>query len=50
LIGNDFALAFEFFPTPSPLVEEDNEDDDDSASPTRFALPVHAVSLQQAQE
>jgi len=28
LIGSDFALAFEFFPTPSPLVEEDNEDDE----------------------
>jgi hypothetical protein len=26
LIGSDFALAFEFFPVPSPLVEEDEED------------------------
>jgi hypothetical protein len=28
LIGNDFALAFEFFPVPSPLVEEDEEEED----------------------
>lgn len=46
LIGSDFALAFEFFPVLSPLVEE-NEKTKDSASLMRYALPPRAASPQQ---